>query len=221
MTNDPLCDLIMEQSPEGFWSELRRRQEALYREAYAYAHHGTLWEHHDALSVFPIVRRAVFESALRNAARTNGLKAYDRFHDGENYPYVLVKNKKLVITCHHVSSPDCFVRPAQSRKQNAAINDWLDYYRPPRDLLLRPLPELRNSGKINLYVLHGQQPVDAEKTAYSSFLRIAIPNSKLTEYQRNYDVQEVLNLYTQRDRTKEISELQISDRALPRLKKDA
>ncbi|MGB8542750.1 MAG: hypothetical protein WCD49_14045 [Candidatus Acidiferrales bacterium] len=219
MTDDPLRDLIMEQSPEGFWSELKRRQDALYREAHAYAHHGALWEAHDALAVFPIVRRAVFESALRSAARSHGLKPYDLFHDGDNYSYVLVKKKKLVITCHHVSSPDSFVRPAKSRKQNAAINEWLDYFT-PRELLLGPLPELRKSGKINLYILHGQQPANAEKTKYTSFLRIAIPNSELTEYQRTYDVQALLNLYAQRDQDKNVPGLQIADRALPRIKKD-
>jgi hypothetical protein len=219
MADDPLRDLIMEQSSEGFWSELRRRQDTLYKEAHAYAHHGALWAPHDAISVFPIVRRAVFESALRSAAQNHGLKAYDLFHDGDNYSYVLVKKKKLVITCHHVSSPDSFVRPAKSRKQNAAINEWLDYFT-PRELLLKPLPELRKSGKINLYILHGQQPTDAEKKKYTSFLRIAIPNAELTDYQRNYDVQELLNLYAQLDEHRDVPGLRVADRALPRIKKD-
>ena len=219
MSDDPLRDLILEQSPEGFSRELATRQDALYKEAHSYSHHGTLWDEHEARSVHPIVRRAVFESATRSAARNNGLKPYDLFHAGDNYPYVLVKSKKLWITCHHVASPDCLVPPAESRKQNAAIGQWLDYYM-RAELLLHPLPELRKSGKIYLYILHGQQPQNAEKTQYKSFLRAAIPDVKLTAYRRNYAVSELLQFYAQKSKDPTVDGLSVADFAFARIKKD-
>jgi hypothetical protein len=217
MNNDALRQLITEQSPEGFWRELSTRQEALYREAYSYSNHGTLWDKHEALVVFPIVRRAVFESATRSAAQNNGMKAYNLFHTGDTYPYVLVKAKKLLITCHHVAAPDYFVRQAESRKQNAAVNKWLDYYM-RNELMLHPLPDLRQSGKINLYILHGQQPADADRTTFTSFLQVAIPDADLTTYRKNFPVSELLQIYAQKAKDDAISGLRIADRAMPRIK---
>jgi len=126
MNDDQLQNLIMKSSPAAFWREIPTRQEALYNEARSYSYNKELWEDTEAETVFPIALRAIFENVVRRAAKLTQLKHFNMMHNGENYPYVLVKSGKLVITAHHVAGPNHFVRSAESRKQHAGVNEWLD-----------------------------------------------------------------------------------------------
>ena len=214
--DDPLCSLVMDHSPEAFWKELVSRQTALYKEAHSYSYHGALWEKPEAETVFPLVRRAMFESTFRSAAKLSGLQTFDLRHESD-YPYVLVKTKKLIMTAHHVEAPGWFVRLAASRKQNAAVNKHLDYY-VRSELLLQPLPDLKKCGRVNLYVLHGQQWDDEDEKIFTPFLQVAIPDVDLTKYSRVYEVRELLQFYAQKAVTPQ-PEVRVADRAIPRIKK--
>jgi len=216
---DAVRDLIIDGSPAAFWKDLVTKQDALYGEAYSYSYHGALWEKQEAETVFPFVRRAMFENVFRTSARAQGLKAYDMRHIND-YPYVLVKTKRLVITAHHVGSPGEFVPPAETRKQNAAINKHLDYYL-RAELLLEPLPGLSKSGRVNIYVLHGQTANAAdEEKGFTPFLHIGIPDTDLTCYSKVYNVRDLLQIYQQREVAADI-EIKIADKAIPRIKTKA
>ena len=216
---DAVRDLVIGGSPSAFWKDLVAKQEALYPEAYSYSVHGALWEKHEAETVLPFVRRAMFENVFRNAARAHGLKAYNMRHVND-YPYVLVKSKRLVLTAHHVGSPGELVPVAEARKQNAAINKHLDYYL-RAELLLEPLPSLSKSGRVNVYVLHGQTANAAEEEkGFTSFLYLGVPDTNLTRYSKLYNVRDLLQVYQQREVAADI-EIKIADNAIPRIKTKA
>jgi len=218
MLDDPLRDLIMKSSPQRFWQEIASRQEALYNEAYSYSFNEGLWEKPEAETVLPVVRRALFENVVRQAARVARVESLDMMHKGDNYPYVLVKCAKLVMTAHHVPGPCHFVRPAESRKQNAAVNEWLDTW-VRQELLIRPLPDLRRSGNVNVLILHGQTREKMEgKEISSSFLQLAIPDADLNEYRRIYHVKDLLQSYSQQAVADKV-DVRVADRARPAIRR--
>jgi hypothetical protein len=218
METDRLRDLIIAHSPKGFWQEISLRQEGLYNEAYSLSHQEALWKKPEADTVLPVVRRALFESTIRNAARANALKPFDMMHAGDNYPYVQVRTRRLIITAHYVPAPGHFVRFAESRKQNAAVNGWVDTYA-RQELLLKPLPKLGSTGAIYLYLLHGQfRDIENGKAIFRPFLQIAIPDAELEIYRKVYEVRDLLMLYVQREAAAQVN-VAISDKAIPRIKK--
>src|SRR6266404_6070710 len=128
------------------------RQQPIYQQSIALAFNES-WTRAEAMNTMPHIRRALWESEFRKTAIACGLKAYDTAHAGDNCTYVMVKAAGLVVTAHHVDGPKQFVRDAESRKQNAGINDWLPEHIDER-LLLHPLPKLGRK-PIYLNLLHG------------------------------------------------------------------
>ena len=151
---DALRDLLLAEIPKEFCTTLSVSQEKLYKEAADRAYQDQGWMKPEGESVEPIVRRALFENAMRTAACDCGLQAINMPHAGGNYSYVLVRAGRVVITAHHVSAPKVFVQPCVSRQQNAAVNRWLDTLLPDGFL---DLPSLADAKSINAYILHGMQ----------------------------------------------------------------
>ena len=216
---DSIRDIILKDIPSGFLERLLTRQEGLYGEAYSVSFDSTLWTDREAETIFPVVRRALFESEFRKAAQTHKLKVHDRQHEGENYGYVLARAGRLRLTAHQVSGPNQFVRPCVSRKQNAAVNRWVDA--PPLPgTLQEALPDLHESGLVNAYILHGRIiEKRGGKKFTTSFLRIGIPDAELTRYRRSYDVPELLQLMAQKA-TGTLVTPEIADQAQPKFKKE-
>lgn len=161
------------------------------------AFHTTLWEEPEAESVFPINRRAIFEGEVRRTCRLLDIPYENSAHHGENYWYVLVRAGDLILTAHHVDRPKRFVRPASSRKQNAAVNRIsLQPYM--EELLLEPLPKLE--GLINAHVLHGiiKEKV-GDQVLTQPFMTLAFPHPEAERYVGAWDISEVLQMYATRD----------------------
>jgi hypothetical protein len=186
--------MICADVPEQFWRALAARQDAVYQEAKDRAFETDSWTKPEAETVAPIIRRALFENELRKAAEVAGLRSFDMDHVGKNYGYVLIRAGNLVITAHHVGGPKHFVRPCESRKQNASINRWLD------TLILDgilDLPSLDDAETINAYVLHGIEIEErAEQIFETPFLQVAVPDAELSRYQKNYAIGELIGAYT-------------------------
>lgn len=192
-----LLDRFVRAFPKQFLTHLMERQQPIYQQSIALAFNES-WTRAEAMNTMPYIRRALWESEFRKTALACGLKAYDTAHAGDNCTCVMVKADGLIVTAHHVDGPGEFVRDAESRKQNAGINDWLPEHIDER-LLLQPLPKLGRK-PIYLNLLHGGPFVTSAVgvvtvDATSCFLRIAIPDDDSKKYLYNWSAQEVLLAY--------------------------
>jgi hypothetical protein len=214
-----LLDRFVRTFPKQFLTRLLVRQQALYAQSLASAFDQG-WTRAEAMYLLPHFRRVLYESEFRKAAEECDLKAFDSFHAGDNCTYVMVKAEALIITEHYVDGPRQFVRPAKSREQNAAVNNWLDEYTDER-LLTRPLPKLGRKS-IYLNLLHGcalqESPKgDLSVSAESCFMRIAIPDEESQKYIYNWSVQEILMVYAATSDSA-ASPQAVKDQAQPRTK---
>lgn len=189
-----LQQLALTSVPRVFFERLVARQGTLNEEARAMAFSAP-WGIPEAEVAYPQNRRGLFENEFRLSAKAAGLDCSDLKHAGDNYGYVLVRAGKLWITSHHVDRPTRFVRPCLSRKQHAAVNQWLDtpYF---EELLQELPPKLGDADRVNAYLLNGVVIEErAGKEFPTLFMRLAFPDPDLERYVRNYDVFDLLQLY--------------------------
>ncbi|SRR6266481_3801916 len=198
--SDNLRDRLLGAFPQEFLNRLIERQHSLYLQSMDIAFNQQSWSETEAFNVLPYIRRALWESEVRQSAIECGLKCFDLDHEAENSSCVIVKAKGLILTTHYTEGPRQFVREAKSRKQNSAVNEFLLYAHNDENLLLAPLPKLgRHSIYFNL--LHGAHfPTINSKDRMidptSCFLRVAIPDKDSTQYLYNWSAQELLQSYT-------------------------
>jgi hypothetical protein len=215
--SDPLLDKITKSTPEGFFKQLFERQPALYAQALAVAFKEFTWKMPEGFHVLHAVRRALFENELRASALANAIPFYDVPHLGGNCSYVMVKSKPIIFTVHYVDGPCQFVREAESRKQNAGINKWVDYYLDER-LFVEAPPAIRKDKPIYINILHGgdfsriTDGLTVDPT--SLFIRVAIPDSQSVQYVRNWSVQELIQAYASRSDSA-AAQTEIEDKAKP------
>jgi hypothetical protein len=205
--------------PKEFVTRLLERQQSIYQQSIAFAFNEN-WTATEAMSVLPYIRRGLFESDFRKAGIECGLKTFDMPHVGENCSCVMIKANGLILTEHYVDGPGQWVRDAESRKQNTAVNKWLDEFADER-LLLHPLPKLGRK-PIYLNVLHGGHFANSDTDsltidATTCFLRVAIPEEGSKKYLCNWSGQEILLAYaTAADAA--VAPQAIEDKAQPRKK---
>lgn len=215
-----LLERVVDAFPKLFLTRTVERQRALYSQAIDMSFKDQTWKEAEANYIFPHNRRILFESEFRKTAEECGLSVFDSFHAGDNCTYVMVKAKGLIITEHYVDGPKQFVRDAESRKQNAGVNKWLDEYTDER-LLTQPLPKLgRNPIYLNL--IHGCKFSKSKEgllsvTDDSCFLRIAVPNEASEKYLYNWSVQEILMAYATASKSAAAPQA-IEDTAVPKAK---
>ena len=195
-----LLDRFVGAVPKQFVTRLLERQQSIYQQSIAMAFNQENWTPAEAMSVLPYIRRGLFESEFRKAGIECGLKTFDMPHAGENCSCVMVKANGLILTEHYVDGPGQCVRDALSRKQNSAVNKWLEEFADER-LLLHPLPKLGRK-PIYLNLLHGCHFANSETESLtidpaSCFLRFAIPEFAIADaaskkYLHNWSAQEVL-----------------------------
>jgi hypothetical protein len=158
--------------------------------------------------------RAIFESETRKAAIACGLSWEDAAHLGGNCTYVKVSVGNFRITTHRVQSPGCFVEPCESRKQDAAVNQFMDEYI-DEDLLVVPLPKLRHAAEIAVYLLHGT--TESQDSKRSPFLEVAAPDSELKVYRWQCSLADLRMAYMA-DARKADATPDIEDKAKPKPK---
>jgi len=213
-----LFERIIAQVPRKFWTHLRERQFAIYKQSVEISF-GEFWTRAEALSLMPANRRALWESAQRQAAIASGLKPFDVPHVGDNCSCVTIRTAELVITGHFVDGPRQVPREAESRKQNAALNRYFEYYTDER-LLTRPLPKLDRK-PVYINVLHGahfpslkSENIELDET--TCFLRVAVPAQDCRTYLFNWSVDDLLAEYSSRHDIQAQQELE--DKAHPKRK---
>jgi hypothetical protein len=220
-----LLERLVGAVPREFVTWLLARQQTIYRQSIAFAFNNENWTPAEAMSVLPYIRRGLFESEFRKAGIECGLKTFDMPHAGENCSCVMVKASGLILTEHYVDGPGQWVRDALSRKQNTAVNRWLEEFADER-LLLHPLPKLGRK-PIYLNVLHGGHFANSETDSLtidpsSCFLRFAIPEFAIADegskkYLHNWSAQEVLLAYESTANTA-LAPQTIEDKAQPKKK---
>ncbi len=214
-----LLERLVRAVPKQFTTRLLERQQSIYQQSIATAFNES-WTATEARNVLPYIRRGLWESDFRKAAIECGLRTFDIPHAGENCSCVMVKADGLILTEHYVDGPGQFVRDAESRKQNTAVNKWLDEYADER-LLLHPLPKLGRKS-IYLNLLHGGHFVNSDSDALTvdaatCFLHIAIPEDGSKKYLCNWSAQEILLAYaTAADAA--VAPQAVEDKAQPRKK---
>jgi hypothetical protein len=122
-----LLERFVRAVPKEFVTRLLERQQPIYQQSIAIAFNES-WTATEAKNVLPYIRRGLFESDFRKAGIECGLKTFDMPHVGENCSCVMIKADGLILTEHYVDGPGHFVRDAESRRQNAAVNKWLEEF---------------------------------------------------------------------------------------------
>jgi hypothetical protein len=220
-----LLQRFLDAVPREFVKWLLERQLSIYKQSIAIAFNEQPWTNAEAITLLPYVRRALWEADFRKAATESRLKIHNSDHTAKNSSCVLVKAGGIILTGHYVDGPSVFVREAESRKQNAGVNQWLNHYVDNR-LLTTPVPTL-NERPIYINVLHGAWfPARREDAMTvdpsSSFLRFAIPAADSNQYLAdcNWSAQELLAQYAPAT-TVEPTAKSIPDEAKPSIKKKA
>jgi hypothetical protein len=207
---DSLQVLFRKAVPVEFVSYLQRRQEWIYQEAYQSCYGDPRWTEAEARSLLGDTERALFESEMRRAAEKFGLTWRNADHVGLNCTYVKVIAGPFRISAHRVPSPGSFVRPCESRKQDAAVNKFMDGYVLDGALSV-PLPRLERASEIAIHALHGSIEVDSKKNL---FLELAAPDSELETYRWQCSFMELRQAYLSDARSTQ-SAKEIEDRAKP------
>ena len=220
-----LLQRFLDAVPREFVQWLLERQLPIYQQSIALAFSEQPWTNAEAITVLPIVRRALWEADFRKAAIEHGLKPDNSDHVAKNSSCVLVKADHIILTGHYVDGPNDFVREAESRKQNAGVNKWLNHHIDSR-LLTTPVPAL-DQRSIYINVLHGALfPSRGEDVmtvdASTSFLRFAIPAADSNQYLAgcNWSAQELLAQYAPATAVEPTAK-SIPDEAKPSIKKKA
>lgn len=195
---DNLFQYIRTRIPIGFIADLARRQPQVYAEAAATAYEDPRWTEAEGRSLIGHLERAIFENMTRNAAKAHGMIPNDKDHHGENCSCVHVYSDNLALTTHRVPEPGHFVRQCASRKQDAAVNKFLDGYLLDGSLCA-PLPQLKGAERIRLYILHGAR-VNANNEK-ELFIQLAAPDAELNGYQWICSFSELQQAYLEDSRT--------------------
>ena len=178
-SQDSLQVLFRQTVPVEFVDHLTRRQRWVYEEANRQCYDNPLWTEAEARYILGHTERVLFENEMRKGAVSFGIDWENANHVGDNCTYVKVVSGKFKMTGHRVPCPGYFVRPAESRKQEAAVNRFMDGYVLDGALSI-PLPLLKQAKQIAAYILHGTT-VD-ENGEKKLFLQLAIPDSELDGY---------------------------------------
>jgi len=220
-----LLQRFLDVVPREFVTWLLARQLSLYQQSIELAFNEQPWSNAEAITLLPYVRRALWEADFRKAAIESGLKAHNSDHVAKNSSCVLVKAAGIILTGHYVDGPNEFVREAESRKQNAGVNKWLNHHIDSR-LLTTPAPTL-DQRPIYVNVLHGAWFPARREDAMTvdpstSFFRFAIPAADSNQYLAgcNWSAQELLAQYAPAT-TVEPTAKSIPDEAKPSIKKKA
>lgn len=221
--SEVLRQRFLSEVPREFVQWLLLRQAAIYQQSIELAFNEQPWTNAEGITVLPILRRALWEADFRRGAIAAGLQPRDSDHMAMNSSCVLVKAGSIILTGHCVDGPSEFVREAESRKQNAGINQWLRYHIDSR-LLTSPAPSL-NEHPIYINILHGAlfpaRRQDAMTIDPSTcFLRFAIPAADSNKYLAscNWSAQELLSQYAPVKSTEPTAK-SIPDKARPSIKK--
>ena len=210
-TVDAVCILFRREVPEGFLRFIAERQESLYEEALAQCRENPRLKTPEISALAGHAKRAFFEALLRDAAKVNDMPYSDEKHAGGNLGFVSANSSRFRMTAHRVSWPGEFVRPSVSRKQAAAVNDYVG------QLVIEfgdlcPYPKLAEAEEINAYILHGDYGNN------TPFLRVAIPDANLTKYHVNVSLEHLMQGYLE-DSRRERRPDATKDRRKPRTKK--
>jgi hypothetical protein len=223
--SEVLLQRFLKEVPQGLVQWLLLRQTAIYQQSIELAFNEQPWTHAEAITLLPYLRRALWEADFRKAAIDQSLTARDSDHNAKNSSCVLVKAGSIILTGHCVEGPNKFVHEAESRKQNAGVNKWLNHYIDPR-LLTSPVPKL-DARPIYINVLHGALFPARRKDAMTvdpstCFLRFAIPAADSNKYLAgcNWSAQELLTQYTPAVAVEPTAK-NIPDEARPSIKKKA
>jgi hypothetical protein len=215
--DDTLRFHVRETVPEKFIDYMLQRQEWVYAEAYATAYRDPRWTKAEARSLVGDLERTLCESEIRKAATLSGMDWKDVEHNGKDCSCVNAFAGNLTITAHRVPAPGYVVQEAQSRKQAAAANRFMDGYFLD-GALSSPLPQLASAPEIQIYLLHGTtvNPRTGERVL---FMQVVAPDSEADGYCWKCSIHELKQDYLEASRLEQPKAEPVKDSVIPKIKK--
>ena len=204
--------------PEKFFDYMLQRHQWFHQEASASCYRDPRWTAPEASYLLGHMERVLGESELRKVAKLCALRCEDVLHNAKNCNYVKVYAKNLVITAHRVQSPRQMVQHAESRKQAAVANKFLNGY-VLEGTLSAPLPSIEGAEEIQVYLLHGWA-LDARSNEKKFFMQFAVPDAQVEEYCWECSFQQLKQEYLADKRVAKEKTSAVSDAVRPRIKKD-
>jgi hypothetical protein len=203
--------------PEKFIDYMLQRHSWFHQEAYQRCYSDPLMTAPEARYLLGHTERVLGEAEMRKAAQLCGLKWADVEHAGGNCTCVTVYAKNLSITCHRVQSPRQMVQEAESRKQAAAANRFLNGY-VLEGSLSAPLPTLTNAQLIHVYLLHGWT-IDPRSQEKRFFMNFAVPDSEIAKYCWDCSLHQLKQDFVADRRSTNIDASPLADAVHPKVKK--
>lgn len=214
---DSMSAHIRSAVPEKFVDYMMKRHPWFHAEANASSYRDPRWAGAEGSYICGHLERILGESEMRKAAILSRLDWKDVEHNGRNCTCVKVYAGNLVITSHRVPSPGFMVREAESRKQAAVANRFLDGY-VLQNSLCAPLPTLGSADSIQVYLLHGTY-VDARTDEKKFFMQFAVPDALVEDYCWISSLAQLKQEYIADARAAKQTPSTIKDNVRPKLKK--
>lgn len=203
--------------PEKFVDYMLQRHSWIHQEAYQRCYSDPLLSKAEARYLLGHTERALCEAEMRKAAQLCGLQWMDVEHNGGNCSCVKVHAGNLVISSHRVQTPRQMVQEAESRKQAAAANRFLNGY-VLEGSLSAPLPTLADAQQIHVYLLHGWT-LDLATDEKKFFMHLAVPDSEVVKYCWDCSLQQLKQDFVADRRAKIVDSSPLTDSVHPRIKK--
>jgi hypothetical protein len=216
---DSMSAHIRSAVPEKFVDYMMKRHQWFHAEANASAYRDPRWSGAEGSYIAGHLERILGESEMRKAAILSRLDCEDAEHNGRNCTCVKVHAGNLVITSHRVPSPGFMVREAESRKQAAVANRFLNGY-VLEGALCAPLPTLESAESIQVYLLHGTY-IDPRTDEKKFFMQFAVPDSLVEDYCWVSSLAQLKQEYIADARAAKQTPSTIKDNVRPKLKKPA
>lgn len=172
---DPLVDLLVTALPPQFVAALQTGLANVYEEAHQRAFVEPAWDSIEGRYIAPHLRRVLFEALMRRSAMAACLHTSTETNIIGNYTFTTVRAGKLVITGSALPSSDDIVRPAEFRKQNAAVNSFLTNLPLP---FMKPF-DLNDVESLYAIIVHAPMPTDKRQCGYAA---ICIPSEDTNEW---------------------------------------
>jgi len=171
--NEQLRDILVSDLPPAFVTQLRNAFETIYRTTYESVHNDPNLASSAKSYLLPHSRRAELESVLLRLAAEARLATEEHRVRSGAAEFVIVRSRRLSITCSRTPTRDCLPRKAVFREQYADVNQHIAQ--------LSLIPVSSDPGESALYcvVAHGPNILDQRELG---FLAFGFPNHEGTAW---------------------------------------
>ena len=208
--NPILKEMLIEDLPSGFVTELIRGMESIYSDSHAKMYQDPELGEEQAKTVLGHYRRARAETLLDHTALMHELTVELVQPDGGGCKHISIQVGRFILDMCHVSSQDAFPQHSYDREQSSKVNKFI------AQLSLFEEPVAPESGKIFGVIIHSEVPGEKDKLGS---IKIGFPNHNwdgwIEEPLCLFEITEIQNNQNQED---DFQGKVQNEKAKPRLK---